>query len=58
MRTNIPELRKRVAKLGRWLANMVARLLARQLSGLESRHLYKLQNGQQMERDGQHTVAR
>jgi hypothetical protein len=34
-----------VAKLGRWVDKFLARLLARQLSGLESRHLSKIQHG-------------
>jgi hypothetical protein len=43
-----------VAKLGRW----VAKLVARQLSGFESRHLSKIQNERQKQRRGEHTPAR
>ncbi len=46
-------------KLGRWVAKLVERLLAiLQLSGFESRHLSKIQNGRHKQRSGQHTPAR
>ncbi len=49
-----------MAKLGRWVAKLVARLcLLRQLSGFESRHLSKIQKGRHRHRRGQHnTLAR
>jgi hypothetical protein len=39
--------------LGRWVAKLVARLLA----GFESRHLSKIENRRHNHRIGQHTVA-
>jgi hypothetical protein len=43
---------------GRWVAKLVARCWLRQLSGFESRHQSKIQNGRQKHRIGQHTLAR
>jgi hypothetical protein len=41
---------------GRWVAKLEVRLL-RQLSGFESRHFSKVQNGRHKQRSGQHTTA-
>jgi hypothetical protein len=40
-----------VAKLGKWVATLVARLLF----GFKFRHLSKIQNGRQKERSSQHS---
>jgi hypothetical protein len=45
-----------VAKLERWVATLVARLLAMQLSGFETRHLSKIHNGRHKQRSGRHTL--
>ncbi len=47
-----------MAKLGRWVAKLIARLLTWQLSWFESRHLSKVRNGGHKQRSGQHTLAR
>ncbi len=53
------KLKRRVAEfLERWVANLLERLLLRQLSGFESRHLSKIQNGRHKQRRGQYTLAR
>jgi hypothetical protein len=63
---NFRSLGRWVAKLGRWLTRVSSgdgwlsweqACLLRQLSGFESRHLSKIQNGRHQQRSGQHTPA-
>ncbi len=50
--------RRCVAKPARWVAKLIPACLLRQLSGFESRHLSKTQNGRHKQRSGQHTQGR
>ncbi len=54
------KLARYVTKLERWMAKLVAHLLATAAlcMGFESRHLSKVQNGRHEQRSGQHTLTR